>query len=443
MIRVFVPFLGKNVSRSALGVALAAAVATVGMSSPAMAQKRDKAAQQESVSPAFGQIAAPFQKTLEEAKARPDVVAAKNNPAALSAALANEKTQYEQVLAAATTPYDRFAAGGLGLTLGQLANDPAILKRGLSTMIESGRVPPEQVGQLQFFLGQTSLQLKDYAGAQTALQAAISAGYRDNDIEATLAQAYISDNKPAQGLAALRQAIEARQATGAAAPENWYRVGLGAAFRAKQLDQASFFSTGLARHYPTKQNWGAAITVVRDVVRYQDQENLDLLRLMARTDSYAEARDYREYIEVADARRFPGEVLKVIESGIASGKLKATDPGVPEARTTASGRITADRASLPAMERDARAPSATITTVSAAADTYLSYGDAAKAEDLYKLALAKPGGDAARLNTRLGIAQIDKGDYAAAQATFAKVQGPRQPLAQLWSVYAAQKAAGK
>jgi hypothetical protein len=57
--------------------------------------------------------------------------------------------------------------------------------------------------------------------------------------------------------------------------------------------------------------------------------------------------------------------------------------------------------------------------------------------------LSKPGGDAARLNTRLGIAQVDKGDYAGAQASFAKVQGPRKPMAQLWAAYAAQKAAGK
>jgi hypothetical protein len=183
--------------------------------------------------------------------------------------------------------------------------------------------------------------------------------------------------------------------------------------------------------------------VLRDVARYQAQESLDLMRLMNRTGSYSESRDYVDHIQVADARRFPGEVVKVIEAGTASGKLPASDPFVAEARTIATGRIAADRASLPALDRDAHAPTATLATISAAADTFLSYGDAAKAENLYNLALTKPGGDAARLQTRLGIAQVDKGDYAGAQATFAKVTGPRQPLAQLWGIYAAQKAAGK
>jgi Flp pilus assembly protein TadD len=45
--------------------------------------------------------------------------------------------------------------------------------------------------------------------------------------------------------------------------------------------------------------------------------------------------------------------------------------------------------------------------------------------------------------TRLGIAQVDAGDYAGAQATLAQVEGPRKPMAELWSLYAAQKAAGK
>ena len=43
----------------------------------------------------------------------------------------------------------------------------------------------------------------------------------------------------------------------------------------------------------------------------------------------------------------------------------------------------------------------------------------------------------------MGIAQIDTGDYTGAQATFAKITGPRVPLAKLWTIYAAEKAAGK
>lgn len=429
------------ISRSALCLALAAGLTTVGASAPAFAQRGGGKQQAPALSQGFTKVAGPFQKAVADAKVRPNVVAAKGNASALAAALAPEIGQVDAVAAAATTPGDKSAAGGLIVTLGQLAEDNGLLKRGLTLMIESGTAT--NLGQLQFFLGQTNYALKDYAGAQVALEAAIAAGYRENDVEATLAQAYISGGKPAEGIAVLRKAIDAKQAAGGFASESWYRVGTGAAYKAKLLDQASYFSSNLVRGYPTKENWALAISVLRDAARYQAQESLDLMRLMNRTGSYSEGRDYVDHIQVADARRFPGEVLKVIEAGTASGKLPASDPFVAEARTIATGRVAADRASLPALERDARAPAATPATVSAAADTFLSYGDAAKAVDLYTLALAKPGGDVARLQTRLGIAQVDKGDYAGAQASFAKVTGPRQPLAQLWSTYASQKAAGK
>ena len=134
-------------------------------------------------------------------------------------------------------------------------------------------------------------------------------------------------------------------------------------------------------------------------------------------------------------------MLKVIEQGVTAGKLRANDPFVSESRTIANGRIAADRASLVSLERDARAPAASAATVSGAADAFLSYGDAAKAEALYTAAMAKPGAEADRLLTRLGIAQLDQGNYAAARANFAKVGGARKYIAQLWGIYAAQKAA--
>lgn len=442
MPRAFGAALGRVISSPAMAVALAAGVVLGGLTAtPAEAQRRQQQPKEESVTPAFAKAAQPFQAAVNAAKTRANVVAAKGNPAALSAALSAEKAMIEPMLAAATSAQDKYVAGSLMLSLGQAAEDTALVRRALSTMIESGKAP--NAGQLHFFLGQTAFQLKDYPAAQRSWQAAQAAGYRDNDIDALLAQSYLSGGQVPQGLDVLRRAIDAKAAAGAVPPENWYRVGLGAAFKAKLVDQAAFFSSGLARNYPSKQNWAGAITVLRDTARYQPQENLDLMRLMGRTDSYMEERDYMEYIEAADPRRFPGEVLTVVNAGTASGKLKPASTFTTEMKGIANTRVAADRASLPMLEREARAPNASATTTTSAADTFLSYGDAAKAAELYAIAQTKSGADLPRIYTRLGIAQVDRGDYAAAQASFAKVEGPRKPMAQLWSIYAAQKAAGK
>ncbi len=435
-------------SRTAMGAALALGLVAGGVmtSQPAFAQKREKAPKgggQMKLSADFQKAAMPVSQAIDAAKAKPEVVAAKGKPAQLATALAAEKGMIDPLFAAATTPEDKFVAGQFAVQLGGLAEDPAMQRRGLQSMIESGKAAPADVPKFQFFIGQLAYQAKDYAGARTALQAAMQAGYKENDVDALLAEAYINDKQPQQGLTILKQAIDAKKAAGTPAPVNWYRRGLGAAYSAKLMNEAAAFSMALVEAYPTTENWGGAITVVREIGQFPAQETLDLMRLMGRTNSYGEERDYIEYIQAADARRLPGEVQKVIQQGTAGGKLRSNDPFVTEAKTISAQRVGPDTASLPALERDARAATATGATVSGAADAFLSYGQAAKAEELYTVALGKSGIDQARVLTRLGIAQVDQGKFGPARETLAKVPaGPRKPIAQLWAIYAGQKAAG-
>lgn len=438
------PKRGNALSHSAMGIALAFGLVAGGVvtAEPAFAQKRERGGGAMKLSPDFQKIAAPLSQAIEAAKAKPEVIAAKGNPAALSAALSSEKAQIDPAFAAATTPEDKFVAGQLAVSLGGVAEDTAMQRRGLQSMVDSGKTSAADLPKFQFFLGQLAFQAKDYAAARTALQAAKSAGYNENDIDALLAEAYINDNQAQQGLAILKQAIDARKAAGQPAPENWYRRGLGVAYKSQQLDQAAVFSMALVDAYPTTQNWGGAITVVREIGKFPAQETLDLARLMARTNSYNEERDYLEHIEAADARRLPGEVQKVIQAGFASGKLNAGNSFVSEQKSLADQRVGPDRASLAKLESDARAASASGVVVAGTADAFLSYGQAGKAEELYTLALSKPGADQARVLTRLGIAQTDQGKFGQAGETFAKVTGPRKPIAQLWALYAAQKAGG-
>jgi tetratricopeptide (TPR) repeat protein len=344
----------------------------------------------------------------------------------------------EKAMQTATTADDKYVASQLTFNIGQLSFSKVQQRAGLQGMVDSGKVSPSDAAKFNYFIGGLASDMKDYAGARTAFQAAIAGGYSERPVEPFLADAYINDNQPLEGLKVLETAV-AKQ--GAAAPEDLIRKGIVVAYKNKLPDQAISFSTKLVQGYPNKDNWALAIAVVRDMSKFQNQEQLDLMRLMERTGSWSEARDYFEYIQAADPRRLPGEALKIIDLGVASGKLQSSDISVSDARTIASGRIAADKASLVALERDARGPAATAATASAAGDAFLSYGENAKAEELYKIALSKPGVDIARVQTRLGIAQADLGKYAEAQASFAKVTGVRAPIAALWAAYAKSKVA--
>jgi hypothetical protein len=418
-------------SRMALAAALA--LGTAGLAAaPAMAQQKPAKEAPPKFSPAFTKVAGPLQNALNAAqKAKPD-----------AAGIAALKAQSEAVLAAATTMDDKFFAGQFAVQASQLDNDRPLQRKGLEAMVASGKPQGADLGKYQFFLGAGMMDAKDYAGAQAQFTSAINNGYTGNDIEVLLAETYFGQNQAAAGFAALNKAIDARKASGTAVPQEWFARGLSVAYRAKDYDNALKFSMRMVEAYPTKDNWADTISIARMAGKFQAQETLDLMRLMGRTGSFRETSDYAEYLQAADARRSPGEVLKVLDQGVAAGKLSASDVFVTDNKTQANARLAADKAGLPALEKDASAPTATLVTINAAADALLSYDQAAKAEVLYRSALAKPGVDADRVNTRLGIALYDQGKYADAQATFAKVSGLRKPIADMWSIAAAQKAKG-
>lgn len=461
----------KFFTRTALGLALAAGVAA-GSATPALAKDKpatDQKGKETKLAPSKGFIPVYLaaKNAVEAGGKRPEVVAARQTAtdaqaamrsaqgkkaqidararydtaaAAVSPLLMAEKVAVEQTVAVAANLDDKYLSGQLMLALGSMALDPSMQRRGIQLQLDSGKIGAAEKPKYLMVLGNLAMDQKDYAGARASFQAASEAGAVPGDALISLADAYIKDNQTAAGLKVLQSAVVK---SGAGAPEGWMRYGIATAYKAKLPIDAAMFSNELVGMYPTKENWSLAIAVVRDLNGYQGHDQLDLLRLMQRTDSYSEERDYVEYVQAATKRGMPGEALKIIEAGVAAGKLKPNDQFVIDAKKESSGRVGADRASLPAQERDARGPKGTALTITAAADTFLSYDMAAKAEELYGLALAKPGVDATRVYLRLGIAQTDQGKYAEAQASLAKVTDARAPIAQLWSAYAKAKMAGK
>src|SRR5206468_509065 len=127
----------------------------------------------------------------------------------------------DAAFAAATTPDDKFIAGQFAVTLGGEVKDVALQRRGLTSMLESGKVPAADAPKYNFFVGSLAYDAKDYGAARAALQAAVQGGYHENDADALLAEAYMQDNQTAQGLSMLQQAIAQRAAAGNPAPQSW------------------------------------------------------------------------------------------------------------------------------------------------------------------------------------------------------------------------------
>lgn len=413
-------------SRLAFAVALAAtgAAGLTLAATPAYAQKKKEqpAAPKPSYSKEFVAVYQPIAKMLNE-----------------NGDLAAVKPQLPTLIAASQSADEKLATGQVVVNIGAKTNDPALQRQGLDLMLDSGKAPATDVARLAFAAAQLAYNAKDWAAARTRAQQAIAAGYT-GDAELLMAETHFAEGQAPQGLDLLDKAFARKIAAGQPIPESWIKRAVAQSYQAKLDAQAMKFAGMYAQYYPSPASWGDAIAIQRNLRGYDGHDLLDLLRLGARADALRNERDYVDYITAADPRRLPGETQRIIEAGVAAGRLKANDVFVSEARGIAAGRVKADTADLPGLERDARAATSTAATAMAAGDAFLSYQQPAKAEEFYRLALARPGVDAPRVMTRLGIAQLDQGKVAEAQATFAKVEGARQAIAQLWSIYAAQAA---
>lgn len=423
----------------ALVLACGTALGTVALEAPASAQKKKKEeAQAGKPNYSKGFIAA--------YRAGEELTKAGNNEGA--------RAQVPTITAAIETDDDRYAAGGFLLNLGGAVSDPALQLQGLELMLASGKADPARLGAFNYTAYQLAAQNGDQAKARNYLGQAIAVNHSFegrltdgttrsfgvDDMHAMYAETFFEENNHAAGFDYLRQQIEQRAAAGGAVPQTWITRPLSVAYNNDMNDHALAFGKLYAEHFPSETSWGDAIAIQRNLIDYDAQLTLDLLRLAKRTSALRDTRAYIDYIEAADARRLPGEVKRVIDAGLASGKLTSGDVYVTEASGIANARIAADRADLPALERDAKAAAATAVTATAAGDAFLSYEDYAKAEAMYAIAATKPGVDMGRVMMRLGIAQVGLGKTAEAIESFGKVDASRKHIADLWTIYAKQQA---
>ncbi len=341
------------------------------------------------------------------------------------------KGQLAGVVAAIENETDRFLAGNLMLVLGGKLTDKALQRQGLETMLQSGQVEADKVGQFRFFVGSLAFEAKDYPAALAALKQAKESGFQDPSIDPLIFQSYIESNQTAEGLNYLKGTLAG------GASDAILRSGLQAAYDSKDAALANEWSTLLVQNSPTAANWKSSIQVMEASNNFDAQATLDLMRLMMATGALQEEREFRNYIEAADPRIMSNEVLRVLAAAQQAGDIdeayvtevkSIADPRAPEDQRDAPGLITSARSSGNA--RDAMI----------AGNVLLSLEKYAEAEEMFALALEKGPADRDLTATRLGIAQAHQGKAAEAKATLEQVSGARAPLAQLWAVYAATKA---
>jgi hypothetical protein len=318
-------------------------------------------------------------------------------------------------------------------------NDKPNQKKALYAMLATAGVPAADVGLFNFYAGAYSYEDDKFADAARYYTEAEKAGYAGQDYLVNFANSYFQTGNFPAGSATLERAIAADIAAGKKPPENWYRVAISQASKAKNNAGMAKWLNSYVIAYPTPKVWNLALAIYRDTAKIDPQIQLDVFRLMRDTGALAGAQDYFDYAAVSTERGLPGEAKIILDEGFAKGAISKTTRQLQERLTDAEAKIPADKASLPALEKRA-AGEADGKLAANTGSAFLAYGENAKALALYDLALQKRGTiDVSAVNLRRGIALSRLGRKDEAKAAFQAVTGLQQELASFWLLYLSLK----
>jgi len=362
----------------------------------------------------------PVAKKLEDSSKAKDA-------AALQAALA-------EAPALATTPDDKYIVGFYQLQLGIQNKDQALQAQGLDAMLETGKAPAESVGVYNFYSGNFAYGAKNYTKAIQRLEAAKAAGSTEAALAPMLMDSYLNGGQIDKGWEIAKAGIDSARAAGTRPSEELYVRPAQAFQKANRTNEMLDVLTMRVQDYPTPATWRNTLYILLQQAQGDKDLNLDILRLMRATNSMTQRPEYLEYAALATEAGYPGEVVAMVKQGQNSGAIPKNDAHFGGILETQGPRAATDAAAVAA---DAGKP-ATLSNPKAAratADALVGNGEAAKAIPLYEAALTAAPTDNV-VQFRLGVAQALAGQGDAAAASFAKVQGNRQRLAQLWAIRA-------
>lgn len=353
--------------------------------------------------------------------------------------------------AAIEKPDDSYLLGNYYLSAGTKLNDPATTIEGLDLLIASELTPPENRQILYFQKGAQAFNgLKNYSLAAQSFEKAYELGLRRGNVDVNAANAYTLLNDHNNAIKWLKIAADAKIAAGEAVPDQYYRLMATNANKANNPVLLADTMQYIVTQKPTSDYWHDAVVLYLRAQDLNSQDKLDLLRLMRETDTLRYPQQYAEYVEMADARRYPAEVAAVLDEGFASGIIKKSDVAFSDSYSAAKGRITGIRSSWDRDETEAMGSSKGYLAL-LTGDAMLAGGDYARATKMYEAALQKGSiidssgkNQNDRAAVRLGIALIKQGRYAEAKTALAKattVTG--REIADFWTAYADNKMTGK
>lgn len=423
-----------RISKFAAALALGAFVVVPG----AYAQKDDKKKKEEAAKPIKRNFSKEFQKAYAPAA---DALVKKKDLAAAQAA-------FPAVEAAIMNADDRYEAGIFALNLGGQLKDVSLQRKGVNLIVESNGAPAEMKSAYVFQQGVFAYGDKDYPGAAAKMMEAYNMGYRGSSVEVQISNAYRLQNNYGEAINWLRKGIEATKAAGGKPDTQWYAQAANYAGKMKDNAQILYWGKEMMKTDPRPETYHDALFQYQRIADLDNLESLSVLRLARLNKALMFEHEFKQYVEYADARRYPAEVIAVLDEGFAKGTISKSNLTFSEIYSSAQKIVPELSSTWDADEKAALANpkgfSALLT-----GDALLSFAQYGRAKAMYEAALAKGGiidrdgvDQTDRALTNLAIANVHLKDWAGARAALAKITGAkRKGIAEYWTIYIDQQAA--
>ncbi len=342
---------------------------------------------------------------------------------------ANIPAKVAAAQAVATTKEDHYLVGQLELKAALAAKDNAAMSRAIDVIASSGYESAADVAQLYMALGNTYYQAKQFDPAAAAFEKGMALNPQNTDLLLNLGEARFSQGRAADAVGLFQRAIQAKVAAGQKPGEDVYKRTVRIAYDSKLASAPEVTREWIAA-YPSPDSWHNALAIYRNLSQPDAATQVDILRLARATKSMGGTGDYNIYVSETANQANYGEAKAVLDEGISSGKIKASDPIVQQMQSALKGKGAPTAAELTSREQTAKIPTAYLKV----GDAYYGAGNFQKAAELYGKAAAA-GADANLSNLRRGESLAQAGDKAGATAALTKVSGSLGEIAKYWLVY--------
>jgi len=391
-------------------------LATLAMSTPALAQKAQAPALTKSVIGPLGEA----------------------QKAAGAKDFATAKTKLDAAAAQAKTPQDKVAIDKVRVYVQSESKEHVALAATLESLLASGLITPEETKQYRGVLAKAYGDAGDSAKSIGAFRTYLNAYGGTSEQYIALSADAVKSKDYANAIADAKKAIELSKTAGQKAPDTAYLLQMRA--YKDQNDMANYYAVEeeLVLEYPKVDYWKELIGYrVQDSANYGGPARLDLFRAMQAASVPLTANEKRTAVNEAMKRALPAEAIALLEPAIAAGELGSA-PEDQENLKKAKAQIGTDKANLDKEAAEALKKGNGIALANIG-EAMMTHGDYPKAIELIKAGLDKGipnAGEADIARLHLGISQLRSGDKDAARATWATVKADNGAgaLAQNWIV---------